>query len=385
MCSESPENSLWLLGVFFSILSSTCTNLGVNLQKYSFLCEAKRIKKDRRSYGYQPKWVSGLSMVVAGGLLDFVALGFAPQSLITPVGGFTMVANVFFAHYFLNEAFNRSDAIATTLIIIGVVQVALFADKSETCYTVEELVSFYARTEFIVYAIVICILFLLFLYLVKHIEGILQSFGLNSDKYEKFRRIHPILYPALSGLFGAQSVLFAKSTAEMMKTFAGDNEFTQFRTYITVCAMILSIFLQIHWLAKGLEQFDAVFVVPVFQCFFITVSIVGGGVYLDEFGDMSAVQFSMFLLGVVPILAGVFLMSRREMMDEPNNNSDAASSSLSPSREDVEYGQPTDLDDTDPHEQIVLMKLRIDQDVNADTMDSRTETNQTDSLSIRIV
>jgi len=356
MCDESPESSLWLLGVFFSILSSTCTNLGVNLQKYSFLCEAKRTKNEKRSYVYQPKWTCGLLMVVAGGLLDFVALGLAPQSLITPVGGFTMVANVFFAHYFLNEALNRNDGIATALIIGGVVQVALFADKSERCYTVDELASFYARTAFIIYAIVICILFFILLYLVKHIENILQSSGSNSEKYEKYRRVHPILYPALSGLFGAQSVLFAKSTAELIKTFAGENQFTQFRTYSTACAMFLCILLQIHWLARGLEQFDAIFMIPVFQCFFITISIIGGGVYFDEFKGMPAFQFSMFLIGVIVIIAGVFLMSKRQMSEVnsiPNLNDTVSST-------EVEYMQPNDSTNMDPHDRIVLMEAQTD-------------------------
>jgi len=387
MCGESPESSLWLLGLLFSILSSTCTNLGVNLQKYSFLCEAKRTKKEKRSYVSQPKWVCGLLMVVAGGLLDFVALAYAPQSLVTPVGGFTIVANVVFAHYLLNEAFNRSDATATALIIGGVVQVALFADKSETCYTADELVSFYSRTAFIIYALVISLLIVVLLLLVRHVEKILESFGSNSSSYKKFRRIHSILYPALSGLFGAQSVLFAKSTVELIKTFnvTGVNQFTQFRTYFSACTMVLCIFLQIHWLAKGLEKFDAVFTVPIFQCFFITVSIVGGGVYFDEFRDMSSFQFSMFLLGVMLTLAGVFLMSKREMNEQTTNFNDTLSSSTDDdddnSTEEVEYRQLSHLTDVDTHDKMVLMEPHRDQG-KVTVIDSRMIIDRIESSSI---
>lgn len=49
----------------------------------------------------------GMFLVIFGSLGDFAALGFAPQTLVTPVGGFTMVANVLFAHFFLKEAFSR--------------------------------------------------------------------------------------------------------------------------------------------------------------------------------------------------------------------------------------------------------------------------------------
>ena len=314
VCEESSEGSLWLLGVFMSIIASTCTNLGVNLQKYSFLLEAKRIVKDKRSYLRQPKWIFGMLMVIIGSIGDFVALGFAPQTLITPVGGFTMVANVFFAHYFLNEDFNRRDAIATALIIAGVVQVAFFADRSAKCFTLQELVDFYSRVAFIVYAVLVGLICIILVCLVKHIEHLSESLGSSSRQYMRFKRIHPILYPALSGVFGAQSVLFAKSTAELIKTtMTGDNQLTNYGTYLIGCGMLTCIFLQIHWLAQGLQRFDAVFIVPVFQCFFITVSIIGGGVYFDEFKIMSIFQISMFLVGVAITLCGVFLLSQRPM------------------------------------------------------------------------
>lgn len=78
-------------------------------------------------------------------------------------------------------------------------------------------------------------------------------------------------------------------------TFEGDNQFTQFGTYVIGCGMFTCIFLQIHWLAKGLQTFDAVFIVPVFQCFFISTSILGGGVYFDEFATMRVSTASSFI------------------------------------------------------------------------------------------
>lgn len=97
--------------------------------------------------------------------------------------------------------------------------------------------------------------------------------------------------------------------------------------------------LQIHWLAHGLQSFDAVFIVPVFQCFFISVSIFGGGVYFKEFAKMpvlavsfvalqdctrrqvrltrpsslSHLQLGMFFFGASVTLSGVYLLSKREM------------------------------------------------------------------------
>ncbi|GLE03301.1 hypothetical protein PINS_up012191 [Pythium insidiosum] len=100
-------SQLWYLGVILSIVGSVCTNLGVNLQKYSFMREAKRSVSLKRAYARQPLWVLGLLLVIGGSAVDFVALGFLPQSVATPVGGSTMVANVVFASLLLKERFTR--------------------------------------------------------------------------------------------------------------------------------------------------------------------------------------------------------------------------------------------------------------------------------------
>lgn len=121
-------------------------------------------------------------------------------------------------------------------------------------------------------------------------------------------------YPALSGICGAQSILFAKSVAELVKTTAeGDSQFGNVITYVFALAMFASVFLQIHWLAHGLQHFDAVFIVPVFQCFFISVSIFGGGVYFKEFARMNALSLAMFFIGAGITISGVYLLSHRDM------------------------------------------------------------------------
>jgi len=52
--------SLWYVGILLSIAASTATNMGVNLQKYSFMREAKKPTHKKRSYGGQPLWIIGM-------------------------------------------------------------------------------------------------------------------------------------------------------------------------------------------------------------------------------------------------------------------------------------------------------------------------------------
>ncbi|RLO04035.1 hypothetical protein DYB28_012834, partial [Aphanomyces astaci] len=153
--SSHETYSLWYVGVILGIGASVCTNMGVNLQKYSFMRETKKPAATKRGYLRQPLWMLGLWLVIFGSLGDFGALGFIPQSLAVPVGGSTIVANVFFAHKFLHEAFSRRDGIGTSLILTGIVVVAAFADKSNGCHTLDQLIALYSQPAFVVYVAVV--------------------------------------------------------------------------------------------------------------------------------------------------------------------------------------------------------------------------------------
>lgn len=56
---KSSTSSLWYVGVILSVVGSIMTNMGVNMQKYSFMSEAKRSLSMKRGYFRQPLWVIG--------------------------------------------------------------------------------------------------------------------------------------------------------------------------------------------------------------------------------------------------------------------------------------------------------------------------------------
>lgn len=314
---EESSSGLWYVGVIVSIIGSVLSNFGVNTQKYSMIQE---IRNDReRSYAKQPIWVIGMLMVIVGALADFAALGFAAQSLITPVGGFTMVANLFFASYWLGERITRLDFMSTWLIIGGIVLIAAFADKSDQCFTLDMLKCLYKRKEFIAYAVMTGGLMVL-VYLAIKVTGkrleALKAMATDKPPTREFKRLNkmlPLFCASLSGLIGAQSVLFAKSTIEILKSAGrGNPEFKSFATYAIIISMFMAIFGQIHWLAVGLEKFDAVVIVPVFQCVFVLFTIIAGAAYFGEFRDFNSLQQIFFPLGVLLLVIGVVGLAKHK-------------------------------------------------------------------------
>ena len=67
-----------------------------------------------------------------------------------------------------------------------------------------------------------------------------------------------VLYPALAGTFGAQSVLFAKSVTEAVRlTAKGDNQLTRPEPYIMALAVGGCVFLQLRYLNVSLTKAGA--------------------------------------------------------------------------------------------------------------------------------
>lgn len=44
----------WVIGAFLGVIGSVCSNLGVNVQKYSFMQNAKKEGKLQKKYTQQP-------------------------------------------------------------------------------------------------------------------------------------------------------------------------------------------------------------------------------------------------------------------------------------------------------------------------------------------
>lgn len=315
-CGSSDDSEdQWYIGVIISILGSVLSNFGVNTQKYSMIQEV--VHGRSRPYAKQPFWLLGLLGVIVGAILDFAALGFAAQSLITPVGGFTMVANLFFANFWLGESITRLDIISTFAIIAGIVLIAAFADKSNQCYTLDSLKCLYKRTAFIPYAVLvgglIVLVYVAVVILRKRAKAMQDGEKTESWFYKRLCSILPLLCALLSGLIGAQSVLFAKSTIEILKSTArGNHEFSNYVTYLIIIAMFLAILGQIHWLAVALSEFDAVVIVPVFQSVFVSFTIIAGAAYFGEFRNFNHLQTIFFPIGVVILIIGVLGLAKHK-------------------------------------------------------------------------
>jgi len=339
--------SYWWAGAILAAVGSIASNLGVNVQKFSFLKNAKLEPAEQKPYVKQPLWAVGLVLVISGSLCDFAALALAAASIVSPIGALTLVSNIAFAHFGLKEILSKRDLFGTCLILLGSVLSVAFGNHTEQTYTMDELRELYTATGFIVYACVVSTAVLVLYVIAKRlqpckeemvekcqayerallaeprdpqlIQELDERIAFLESKYEKWAKIHPFSYCALSGCIGAQSIMFGKMLAEMIgMSFRGDNQMIYPLTYVFLACMLFCIFCQLHFLALGLRFFDALYVVPVFQCFFILGSTLGGAAYFAEFSSFGVTQFVLFPIGILLTLCGVYILSSRGMKQNIN-------------------------------------------------------------------
>lgn len=299
---------IWIFGVFLAALGSVISNLGVSIQKLTHLKYGKTVKNGKKKEIWKHGlWWLGLSLVVVGSMADFSALSFTPQSLVAPLGSMTLVSNVIFAPYLLNEKITKRDLMGTATILVGSVVTVVFADHNSVPYRSEEIFSFFFKTSFQVYAVLVTAFIIGLLAFTQYMEQYPPHSAYFQSKVVYLR----FAFPSMAGAIGAQSVLFAKCSVEMISNtmYGTENAFKYWQTYVLIMAMFVTVILQVTWINRGLRYFDTSYMVPVFQAFWIPLSVMSGLIFFQEMDDLSSTSRYLFCLGVLITIGGVATLS----------------------------------------------------------------------------
>jgi magnesium transporter len=304
-----------LVVVACSLTLSFAAAVGINLQKLSMTREETMTIK-RPSY-LQPLWCIGMAILIIDASADFVWIGLAPQSLLAPLGGLSLGFNILLAPIFhKKEKVTRKIVIATAWIYVGTIVTVLFAVDSAPTYSLKNLVEFIINPSFILYALG-CFAF----------QGSLAYHGMRQNN--SFQTVH---YCGLAGCFGGQTILFAKSASELVKTALITGDYQDWTTsplpYLFVLGMIGTVLTQLNFLNTGLAKFDALVVVPIYQSFWNAFGITGGLIFFQEYKYMSTRDSVMYAIGILITLMGVAILVRERTVGKDHPLKDAAAQGI---------------------------------------------------------
>jgi uncharacterized membrane protein len=362
-----PAVGMWVAGFTISLVFSILNSIGINLQKLSL--NRNEQAEEKKTTFKQPLWVLGFGLVVLGSLLDFIAFGMAPQSLLAPLAALSLVWNMFIAPIFHKEKVTRQNMVATVIIFAGVTLTVIFAGHSTPEYELKDLLKLYRQPAMYAYVFFV-FAFLLGLFLsMRHIEKTHQHEG---------GLYHIICYGGIAGTFGGQSVLLAKSTVELLKSAIwgeGTYAFKYFATYMITFGLFGCLFFQVKFLNGGLARFDALVMVPVYQSFWILMSVLGGIIYFEEYISMTSSQKFMFTLGgLITIFGIIYLLRTRQDTESGGESGRYVELSITPSN-------AWNADDSDEEEIQLKLDNRIQLDDEDEILSSKANTTSTKTSS----
>ena len=106
---------------------------------------------DKDSYLRSPYWWGGIVLMTVGEAGNFLAYGFAPASIVSPLGVVALISNCVIAPIMLKETFRLRDFWGVVIAVAGAVTVVLSAKQEEKKLGPHEILDAVTRTEFEVY------------------------------------------------------------------------------------------------------------------------------------------------------------------------------------------------------------------------------------------
>ncbi|KAJ8013409.1 hypothetical protein DPEC_G00052970 [Dallia pectoralis] len=282
----------YLLGIIISISGNFLISISLNIQKYAHMLQSRQ--SSSKPYYASVLWWCGVVLMGLGELGNFTAYGFAPASLIAPLGCVSVIASAIIAVLFLKETLRASDIIGGTLAMTGTYILVAFAPHTSTHITALLIQRNTVSWQFLVYLFIEVVVFSILLYLYKR---------------RNIRSI--IIVLVLVSLLASLTVISVKAVSGMItESINGELQLTYPIFYVMVVVMVASCAFQIKFLNQAMKMFTATEVVPIHFVFFTASAIVAGMVFYQEFSGLALLNVFMFLLGCLLSCLGVFLIAR---------------------------------------------------------------------------
>ena len=319
--SPSESNKRLMIGVALSVTGNFLISVAMNIQKHSH----NQLIESKKSYLKSLTWWCGLFLMVLGEIGNFTAYGFAPASLVAPLGTTAVIANAAIAAFFLKEEIRLRDILGITLAIVGAFLLVNFSNKKDTWLSGDEIIDNIKQYTFIIYLVVEVLLFMFLVYIHHQLNYI---------------KVVTILLQV--ALLGSLTVISAKAVSSMLSlSFSGSNQLVHPIFYIMLIIMIATAVGQVKVLNQAMAAFDTTVVMPTNFVFFTISAILSGIVFYQEFYGLTFIEVFMFLFGALLSFGGVFFLTGGRK-DESENKSEETDRLLPTEGADQEDQQDDD-------------------------------------------
>ncbi|KAJ1028106.1 hypothetical protein NDA13_003554 [Ustilago tritici] len=237
----------------------------------------------------------GLALMTIGEAGNFISYGFAPASLVAPLGAVALLSNVIISPILLRERFRPSDIGGILLAIIGAVAVVFSSKQNDVRVGPSQLLLAIKRLEFLIYTAI------------SVSSGALLAFLSTTSLGDSW----VLIDVGTCAIFGGFTVLSTKGISSLI---SGGKPIEALKfpiTYGLLLVLAATAVVQITYLNRALQRFDSREVIPTQFVFFTISAIVGSAILYRDFENMDAHRLIDFLFGCLTTFAGVFVLTWR--------------------------------------------------------------------------
>ncbi|KAE8356157.1 magnesium transporter NIPA-domain-containing protein [Aspergillus coremiiformis] len=257
----------------------------------------------RKSYLRSPYWWVGITLMCVGEVGNFMAYGFAPASIVSPLGVVALISNCVIAPIMLKEKFRGRDFWGVFVSITGAVVVVLSASSSEEKIGPHDIWVMITRWEFEAYLGVSAVL----------IIGLLWASG-------KYGSRTVLIDVGLVALFGGYTALSTKGVSSLL-SFTLWHVITFPITYLLVFVLVFSALMQIRYINRALQRFDSTQVIPTQFVLFTLSVIIGSAVLYRDFENYTFDRAGKFVGGCCLTFLGVYFITSGRIRNSDEESS----------------------------------------------------------------
>lgn len=174
------------------------------------------------------------------------------------------------------------------------------ADLNQFFFHKTNFVLFDLFTGFIVFCLILLVISLVF------IIALAPRYGSKTV----------LVYVTICATLGAFTVMGCKGVGvALTQTAKGDQQFTNWLTYVALAIVVICILVQLNYLNRALDIYNTAVVTPIYYVLFTTCVVSLSSVLYKEFFYMGWKDIITFFLGFITIVGGIFLLNAFKNMD----------------------------------------------------------------------
>lgn len=336
---RSLSGSNPLVGILAAVLGNLIISIALNVQRYahlrlndqarlpvtmasgppleaatsSFASATGAASSSSMTYLRSRLWWLGVLLMTIGETGNFMAYGFAPASVVSPLGVLALVSNCIVAPIFFHVSISPQNIAGVAVTILGILLIVFSVqtgnDKSVPFW--RSLASRIFETalsphEFIMYSISQTV-FKVYVFVVVMLMGLLwlQTTYIDPDSTQ----VHNLFANlGLVALFGAFTALSTKGLSSLL-SYSFSHALADPLAYLLLAILVLTAVAQVLYLNRALRLFDSTMVLPVHFVLFTISVIVGSAIMYRDFQHTDSGHLAFFFVGCLLTFCGVWIIT----------------------------------------------------------------------------